>query len=131
VRADKQHSPTLSGGLVNNWTGKRLFAARPSQANPPPAGEYYPAQAIYAPANAAYDESNNLWVYFGTGDRNHPNNTSSKKRKRYLVFFGKGLAITAQAVKTMLSPSVTSISSSWTSRRCSRTERETITPSSP
>lgn len=70
---------TLSGGLVTNWTGKRLFAAAPSQANPPPAGEYYPAQAIYAPPALAFDANGNLWVFFGTGDRNHPNNTSANR----------------------------------------------------
>ncbi|HWO42652.1 MAG TPA: PilC/PilY family type IV pilus protein [Candidatus Eisenbacteria bacterium] len=69
---------TVSGGLVTNWTGKRLFRG-PSQANPPPTGEYYPAQAIYVPPSLAYDSSYNLWVYFGTGDRNHPNNTSSNR----------------------------------------------------
>jgi type IV pilus assembly protein PilY1 len=35
----------VSGGLINNWTGKRLFAAASSQANPPPAGEYYPVSS--------------------------------------------------------------------------------------
>jgi type IV pilus assembly protein PilY1 len=73
---------TLSGGTsgtVTNWTGKRLFAATPSQANPPATGEYYPAQAIYGAANAAYDTSSNLWIYFGTGDRNHPNNSSTNR----------------------------------------------------
>jgi type IV pilus assembly protein PilY1 len=72
---------TLSGGLVTNWTGKRLFAAplATGTTNPPAAGEYYPAQAIYAPINAALDEEKNLWIYFGTGDRNHPNNTSSNR----------------------------------------------------
>ncbi|MBI4488678.1 MAG: VWA domain-containing protein [Deltaproteobacteria bacterium] len=70
---------TLSGGLVTNWTGKRLFAAAPSQANPPPVGEYYPTQAIYAPPALAFDANGNLWVFFGTGDRNHPNNTSANR----------------------------------------------------
>jgi type IV pilus assembly protein PilY1 len=70
---------TLSGGLVTNWAGKRLFAAAPSQANPPPVGEYYPAQAIYAPPALAFDANGNLWVFFGTGDRNHPNNTSANR----------------------------------------------------
>jgi type IV pilus assembly protein PilY1 len=70
---------TLSGGLVNNWTGKRLFAAASSQTNPPAAGEYYPAQAIYFPPALAYDANYNLWVFFGTGDRFHPNNTSSNR----------------------------------------------------
>jgi type IV pilus assembly protein PilY1 len=70
---------TLSSGRVTNWTGKRLFAADPSQANPPPGGEYYPAQAIYAPSIPALDDMGNLWVYFGTGDRNHPNNTGANR----------------------------------------------------
>ena len=35
---------TLSGGQATNWTGKRLFAASPSQSNPPAAGGYFPAQ---------------------------------------------------------------------------------------
>ncbi len=69
---------TVSGGLVTNWTGKRLFAAASSQTNPPATGEYYPAQAIYVPPTLSYDANGNLWVYFGTGDRNHPNNTSYK-----------------------------------------------------
>jgi type IV pilus assembly protein PilY1 len=70
---------TVSGGLVSNWAGKRLFAANISQANPPASGEYYPAQAIYVPPVLSYDSTGNLWVYFGTGDRNHPNNTSTNR----------------------------------------------------
>ena len=69
----------LSGSLINNWAGKRLFAAASSQTNPPAAGEYYPTQAIYFPPALAYDSSNNLWVFFGTGDRYHPNNTASNR----------------------------------------------------
>jgi type IV pilus assembly protein PilY1 len=70
---------TTSGTVVNNWTGKRIFAAASSQANPPAPGEYYPAQAIYVPPTLSYDLQGNLWVYFGTGDRNHPNNTSTNR----------------------------------------------------
>jgi type IV pilus assembly protein PilY1 len=70
---------TTSGGLINNWTGKRLFAAASSQANPPSAGEFYPAQAIFFPPSLAYDANGNLWIFFGTGDRYHPNNTSSNR----------------------------------------------------
>ena len=76
---DMSAPATLFGGLVNNWTGKRLFAADPSQPNPPVVGEYYPAQAIYTTPALAFDEFGNLWVYFGTGDRNHPNNTSTNR----------------------------------------------------
>jgi type IV pilus assembly protein PilY1 len=75
---DVSAAATVSAGLVTNWTGKRLFAAA-SQTNPPAAGEYYPAQGIYAPPALAYDTNNNLWIYFGTGDRNHPNNTSTNR----------------------------------------------------
>ncbi|MGH7874909.1 MAG: pilus assembly protein [Candidatus Binatia bacterium] len=70
---------TISSGLITNWTGKRLFAAASSQTNPPAAGEYYPAQAIYFPPTLAYDANSNLWVFIGTGDRYHPNNTSSNR----------------------------------------------------
>jgi type IV pilus assembly protein PilY1 len=74
---------TISGGVITNWDpaqkGKRFFVGAPSQTNPPAAGEYYPAQAIYIPPALALDTARNLWVYFGTGDRNHPNNTSSNR----------------------------------------------------
>jgi type IV pilus assembly protein PilY1 len=70
---------TLFAGLVSNWTGKRLFVADPLQPNPPSVGEYYPAQAIYAAPTVALDDYGSLWVYFGTGDRNHPNNTSKNR----------------------------------------------------
>jgi type IV pilus assembly protein PilY1 len=70
---------TLSGSLINNWSGKRLFAAASSQTNPPAAGEYYPTQAIYFPPTLAYDGNYNLWIFFGTGDRFHPNNTASNR----------------------------------------------------
>jgi type IV pilus assembly protein PilY1 len=74
---------TISGGVITNWnasqTAKRFFVGAPSQANPPAAGEYYPVQGIYTPPALALDAAKNLWVYFGTGDRNHPNNTSSNR----------------------------------------------------
>jgi type IV pilus assembly protein PilY1 len=74
---------TISAGVITNWNpaqmGKRFFVAAPSQANPPAPGEYYPTQAIYASPVLALDSAKNLWVYFGTGDRNHPNNTGSNR----------------------------------------------------
>jgi len=71
---------TLSSGLVDNWPGKRVFAAPLAGTNPPAIGEYYPAQAIYGSIAPAYDDQNTLWLYFGTGDRNHPNNTTAPNR---------------------------------------------------
>ncbi|NIO10262.1 MAG: hypothetical protein GTO40_20560 [Deltaproteobacteria bacterium] len=59
--------------------GKRLFAADISQANPPAAGEYFPAQAIYSAPSVAKDDHGNIWVSFGTGDRNRPLNTSTNR----------------------------------------------------
>ena len=54
---------TIAGGVITNWTqsqkGKRLFTAAASQTNPPAAGEFYPAQAIYGPPVLAYDKSGN------------------------------------------------------------------------
>jgi type IV pilus assembly protein PilY1 len=64
---------TLSGGVIDNWTGKLFFSPTAPSATPPPAGEYYPAQAIYAaPSAALAPTTKDLWIYFGTGDRNHP-----------------------------------------------------------
>jgi type IV pilus assembly protein PilY1 len=77
---DLSAAATLSGGLVNNWTGKRMFRADASLPTAPAAGEFYPNQGIYASPIPAYDEQKNLWVYFGTGDRNHPNNTTAPNR---------------------------------------------------
>ena len=76
-------APTiLTSGVVSNWSGKRLFAAplASGTTNPPAAGEYYPAQAIYDSIIPAYDDQKNVWIYFGTGDRNHPNNTTAPNR---------------------------------------------------
>jgi type IV pilus assembly protein PilY1 len=68
---------TLVSGVVTNWTGRRLFAADSTQANPPAAGAYYPDQAIYGSPALAYDVLDQLWIFFGTGDRNHPNAVSN------------------------------------------------------
>ena len=69
---DTSSPATLTAGWVDNWTGKRLFAADSSQSNPPPAGPYFPAQAIYGSPAAALDAQGELWLYLGTGDLNHP-----------------------------------------------------------
>jgi type IV pilus assembly protein PilY1 len=76
---------TMSGGMITSWAGKRLF--RPmldtstTDPNPPDTGEYWPEQAIYGTIAAAMDNSSphKLWLYFGTGDRNHPNNDASNR----------------------------------------------------
>jgi type IV pilus assembly protein PilY1 len=69
----------VSANATSSWTGKRLFTASPSQTNPPAAGEFYPTQAFYGAPVLAYDTSLNLWVFLGTGDRNHPNSTASNR----------------------------------------------------
>jgi type IV pilus assembly protein PilY1 len=76
---DTSAAATLSSGLVNNWVGKRMFTAPLTGTNPPATGEYYPAQAIYGAPIPALDDLGNVWVYFGTGDRNHPNNNSTNR----------------------------------------------------
>ncbi|HEX9880482.1 MAG TPA: PilC/PilY family type IV pilus protein [Candidatus Binatia bacterium] len=76
---DVSAEAVLVSGLASNWTGKRLFVANPSQANPPAAGEYYPAQAFYSAPSLAFDKFSQLWLYIGTGDRNHPNNVSANR----------------------------------------------------
>jgi len=69
----------VSANATSSWAGKRLFTAAPSQANPPAAGEFYPTQAFYGAPVLAYDTSMNLWVFLGTGDRNHPNSAASNR----------------------------------------------------
>jgi type IV pilus assembly protein PilY1 len=71
-----ENSSTSSG---DNWTGKRFFAADSSQTNPPPAGEYFPAQAIYGAPALSLDDKGNLWTHFGTGDRDHLRNVSTNR----------------------------------------------------
>ncbi len=69
------------GPTTSDFTlaGKRLFVADPLQANPPEVWEYFPDQAIYSAPSVSLDSTGNLWTYFGTGDRNHPLNTSSNR----------------------------------------------------
>jgi type IV pilus assembly protein PilY1 len=69
----------VSANATTSWAGKRLFTAAPSQANPPAVGEFYPTQAFYGAPVLAYDTSMNLWVFLGTGDRNHPNATATNR----------------------------------------------------
>ncbi|HKF65898.1 MAG TPA: PilC/PilY family type IV pilus protein [Vicinamibacterales bacterium] len=69
----------VSANATASWAGKRLFTAAPTQTNPPAAGEWYPTQAFYGAPVLAYDTSMHLWVFLGTGDRNHPNSTSSNR----------------------------------------------------
>ena len=69
----------VSASATSSWAGKRLFTAAPSQANPPASGEFYPAQGFYGAPALAYDSAMNLWVFLGTGDRNHPNGTASNR----------------------------------------------------
>ncbi len=69
----------VSATATTSWAGKRLFTAAPSQANPPLNGEFYPAQAFYGAPVLAYDTSMHLWVFLGTGDRNHPNSAASNR----------------------------------------------------
>ncbi len=74
---------TLSSGLVSNWLGKRFFQAASSEANPPPAGEYYPTQAIWDDIVPALDSQDNAWIYFGTGDRDHPDYANTVDNRFY------------------------------------------------
>ncbi|HWU39882.1 MAG TPA: PilC/PilY family type IV pilus protein, partial [Candidatus Acidoferrum sp.] len=63
-----------------SWLGKRLFRADTAEQNPPLLGEYYPTQPIYDPIIPALDDLQHVWIYFGTGDLNHPRNTTAPNR---------------------------------------------------
>jgi type IV pilus assembly protein PilY1 len=56
------------------WTGKRLFKA-------PVAGSE--KHSIYYQPSVAFDRDKNLWVYFGTGDRENPKDTSNPAERFY------------------------------------------------
>jgi type IV pilus assembly protein PilY1 len=70
---------------AGKWCAKRLFAAPSGGPNPPDDGVWEPQQAIYYSPVAAFDNAvpKNLWLYFGTGDRNHPNADTGHKNRFY------------------------------------------------
>jgi Tfp pilus tip-associated adhesin PilY1 len=93
-----------TSGTVNNadWTGKRFFRAG-NDTNPPVGGEYYPSQAIYYAPSIAFagtGASKKLWVYFGTGDRNHPLNATATANRFYGVKDDPYTDMTNNSVKT-------------------------------
>ena len=55
---------------TTSWTGGRLFEADSSSGNRP----------IYTSAAVAKDNSGNLWVYWGTGDKTDPTNPSAQEK---------------------------------------------------
>lgn len=60
----------------SQWIGKRLFV---SQASNP---EKHP---IYYQPAVAFDKNKNLWVYFGTGDRENPKDDKGPAERFYAV----------------------------------------------
>jgi len=59
----------------SRWSGKRLFTA------PTTGGMHY----IYYQPAVAFDQHGTPWVYFGTGDREHPNDLSNPAERFYAV----------------------------------------------
>jgi type IV pilus assembly protein PilY1 len=60
----------------SQWTGKRLFLA--------PISDTEKHQIYYQPA-AAFDRNGTPWIYFGTGDRERPNDLSNSAERFYVV----------------------------------------------
>jgi type IV pilus assembly protein PilY1 len=60
----------VSDSITSSWTGNIIFSA-------PTAGAGNP---IFYPPSLSYDEEDNLWVFFGTGDRENPRDGSSQNR---------------------------------------------------
>ena len=108
---DTSKPAKFAAGKVINWEGRRLFASDPNQANPPAIGEYYPANAIYGAPAIAYDTYGALWVAFGTGDRNHPLNTSVNK---FVAFKDDGVSTPGSTITKSALTNVTSSNSSPT-----------------
>lgn len=120
---DVSKSASLVSGTVKNctsltdtncWMGKRLFLAAASQANPPVAGQYYPAQGMFATPSLAYSAAGDLWMYIGSGDRYHPNNASSNRLYgiKENTSMANGSALT-EASLTNLSSGTGTITQGW------------------
>ncbi len=60
----------------SQWAGRRLFAA--------PLSETERHRIFYQPAVAS-DRGGTFWIYFGTGDREHPNDLSNPAERFYAV----------------------------------------------
>ncbi len=60
----------------SQWTGRRLLAAPNSDTE---------KHRIYYPPAVASDPGGNLWVYFGTGDKEYPNDLSNPAERFYAV----------------------------------------------
>ncbi|NWF91965.1 MAG: hypothetical protein HXY46_03545 [Syntrophaceae bacterium] len=60
----------------SQWTGKRLFVAPISETE---------VHRIYCEPAVAFDRSGTPWVYFGTGDRERPNDLSNPNERFYAV----------------------------------------------
>jgi type IV pilus assembly protein PilY1 len=91
-------------GTVNNadWKGKRFFVAG-NDTNPPELAEFLPKQAIYYAPSVAFGGTGadrKLWVYFGTGDRNHPLNATATANRFYGIKDDPYTDMTNNSVKT-------------------------------
>jgi type IV pilus assembly protein PilY1 len=60
----------------SQWSGKRLFTA--------PSSDTEKHRIYYQPA-VAFDLYGSPWIYFGTGDREHPNDLSNPAERFYAV----------------------------------------------
>jgi type IV pilus assembly protein PilY1 len=66
----------LSSNEISNWTGQRLFKAPL---------EPIEKHNIFYQAAVAFDRYKNPWVYFGTGDKENPTDTSNPQERFYAV----------------------------------------------
>ena len=66
----------FSSKNITDWDGKRLFAA------PAVGAEKHP---IYYQPAVAFDRYRIPWVYFGTGDRENPKDTSNPPERFYAI----------------------------------------------
>ena len=66
----------ISSNNKDEWTGKRLFVAPASVAEKHP---------IYYQPAVAFDQNKIPWVYFGTGDRENPNDSTNPPERFYAV----------------------------------------------
>lgn len=60
----------VSDSSTSSWTGNVIFTAPTAT----------PGNPIFYPPSLSYDKDDNLWVFFGTGDRENPREGNSRNR---------------------------------------------------
>ncbi|MCK4596198.1 hypothetical protein KAT73_05400, partial [candidate division WOR-3 bacterium] len=91
----------VSDSSTSSWTGTVIFTAPTAT----------PGNPIFYPPSLSYDLEDNLWVFFGTGDRENPRDVSGQNR-----FYGikdKGITLREANIKDITSGGSPPYTNGW------------------